>query len=74
MTRHQPQSCYMVRRLFVFAVGSYPGIEKREEMKGKAIGFRVGIRLDGLIETALAGTDSACSRLTSVRKESIHSA
>jgi IS5 family transposase len=63
------------------------GIEKREEMKGKPIGCRVAMRpgkrralpdapegrLDDLIETALAGTGSTCSGLTSVRKSSIRS-
>ena len=63
------------------------GIEKREEMKGKPIGCRVAMRprkrcalpvnperrLDVLIETALAGTGSTCSGLTSVRKSSIRS-
>jgi IS5 family transposase len=71
----------------VYADAGYQGIEKREEMQGKAIGFRVAMRpgkrralpdtpegrLDDLIETAIAGTASACSRLTSVRKVSIHS-
>jgi IS5 family transposase len=72
----------------VYADSGYQGIGKREEMKGKAIGFRVAMRpgkrralpdtpegrLDDLVETALAGTASACSRLTSVRKVSTHSA
>ena len=52
----------------VYADAGYQGIEKREEMKGRAIGFRVAMRpgkrrdlpdtpecrLDDLIETALA--------------------
>ena len=52
----------------VYAVAGYQGIEKRDEMKGKAVGFRVAMRpgkrralpdtpegrLDYLIETAKA--------------------
>ena len=52
----------------VYAVAGYQGIEKRDEMKGKAVGFRVAMRpgkrralpdtpegrLDDLIETAKA--------------------
>jgi transposase, IS5 family len=69
----------------VYADAGYQGIEKREEMKGKGIGFRVAMRpgkrralpdtpagrMDDLIETALAGTASACSRLTFAREVSI---
>jgi IS5 family transposase len=69
-----------------FADSGYQGIEKREEMKGKAIGFRVAMRpakrlvlpdtpegrVDDLIETALDGTASACSKLTFVQKVSTH--
>jgi IS5 family transposase len=72
----------------VYAESGYQGIAKREEMKGKAIRFRVAMRpgkrrvlpdtpegrLDDLIETALAGTASACSRLKFVQKVSTHSA
>ena len=72
----------------VYADAGYQGIEKRAEMEGKAVGFRVAMRpgkrralpdtpegrFDDLIETALAGTAFACSRLTSVRESSIRSA
>ena len=71
----------------VYADSGCQGIGKREEMKGKAIGFRVAMRpgkrralpdspegrLEDLVETALAGTASACSRLTSMQKVSTHS-
>jgi hypothetical protein len=57
-------------------------------MKGKGIGLRVAMRtgqrralpdtpegrLDALIETALAGTASACRRLTFVQKVNLRSA
>jgi IS5 family transposase len=69
----------------VYADAGYQGIEKRAEMEGKGIGFRVAMRpgkrralpdtpegrIDDLIETALAGTASACSRLTSAPKLNI---
>jgi hypothetical protein len=71
----------LVLQVPVKAVTGYQGIEKREEMKGKAIGFRMAMwqgkrhaisdipagRLDDLIETALAGTESAYIRLTFVK-------
>jgi hypothetical protein len=58
-----------------YADAGYQGIEKREEMQGRGIGFRVAMRpgkrrvlpdtpegqLDDLVETAIAGTASACS-------------
>jgi IS5 family transposase len=76
-----------VQETVVCADADCHGIEKREEMKGKPIGCRVAMRpgkrralpdapegrLDDLIETALAGTGSTCSGLTSVRKSSIRS-
>ena len=72
----------LVLQVHVKAVTGYQGIEKREEIKGKAIGFRMAMwqgkrhaisdipagRLDDLIETALAGTESAYNRLTFVKK------
>jgi IS5 family transposase len=72
----------------VYADAGYQGIEKQEEMQGKGIVFRVAMRpgkrralsdspegrLVDLIETALAGTASACSRLTSLRRSRIRSA
>ena len=59
----------------VYADAGYQGIEKREEMQGRGIGFRVAMRpgkrrvlpdtpegrLDDLVETAIAGTAYACS-------------
>ncbi len=72
----------LVLQVPVNAVTGYQGIEKREEMKGKSIGFRIAMwqgkrhaisdipagRLDDLIETALEGTASACSKLTFGKK------
>jgi len=71
----------------VYADAGYQGIEQRAEIEGKGIGFRVAMRpgkrralpdtpegrVDDLIETALAGTASACSRPTSARRLSTHS-
>ena len=59
----------------VYADAGYQGIEKRPEMLGRGIGFRVAMRpgkrralpdtpegrVDDLIEAAIAGTASACS-------------
>ena len=59
----------------VYEDAGYQGIEKRELMQGRGIGFRVAMRpgkrrvlpdnpegqLDDLVETAIAGTASACS-------------
>ena len=59
----------------VYADAGYQGIEKREEMQGRGICFRVAMRpgkrrvlpdtpegrLDDLVETAIAGTAYACS-------------
>ena len=71
----------------VYADAGYQGIENRPEMAGKTTDFRVAMRpgkrralpdtpegrLQDLIETALAGTASACSRPTFALKESIPS-
>ena len=71
----------------VYADAGYHGIAKRPEMEGKATNIRVPMRpgkrralpvtlegrLKDLIETALAGTASACSRPTSAPKVSIPS-
>ena len=64
-----------VEESVAYADAGYQGIEKREEMQGRGIGFRVAMRLgnrrvlpdtpegrlDDLLETAIAGTASVCS-------------
>ncbi len=72
----------------VYADAGHQGIEKRSEMQGKGIGFRIAMRpgkrralpdtpegrVDDWIETALAGTASACGRHSSAPRWSIRSA
>ena len=63
------------KKTVLHADASYQGIEKREEMKGRRIGFRVAMRsgksrvladrpkkrIDVQIETNIAGMTSACT-------------
>lgn len=85
MTSPQAAELFHGEETVVYADPGYQGIGKRPEMADKEIEFRVAMRpakrrvlpatADGrlldLIEAALAGTASACSRLTSGQRESI---